>query len=65
MEDRCVCCGKIVPEGRQICWNCENHTKTLDDFRCEKYFQSPLDVSCFKKVKNWKTRWNRIILKVF
>ena len=26
MEDRCVCCGKIVPEGRQICWKCE-HTE--------------------------------------
>lgn len=25
MEDRCVCCGAIVPEGRQICWNCENN----------------------------------------
>lgn len=21
--DRCVCCGEIVPEGRQVCWNCE------------------------------------------
>lgn len=23
MEDRCVICGKIVPEGRQICWSCD------------------------------------------
>lgn len=22
MEDRCVCCGKIIPEGRQVCKNC-------------------------------------------
>lgn len=21
--DRCVVCGEIVPEGRQICWKCE------------------------------------------
>ena len=21
--DRCVCCGEIVPEGRQICPQCE------------------------------------------
>ena len=21
--DRCVCCGQYVPEGRQICPNCE------------------------------------------
>ena len=23
MEDRCVCCGEIVPEGRQVCPTCE------------------------------------------
>lgn len=23
-EERCVCCGKPVPEGRQVCWNCEH-----------------------------------------
>ena len=23
MEDRCVCCGAIVPEGRMVCLQCE------------------------------------------
>lgn len=23
-ENRCVCCGEIVPEGRMVCPNCEN-----------------------------------------
>lgn len=23
MEDKCVCCGEYVPEGRQVCTNCE------------------------------------------
>lgn len=23
-ENRCVCCGKIIPEGRQTCSDCEN-----------------------------------------
>ena len=23
MENRCVCCGEIIPEGRQICLQCE------------------------------------------
>lgn len=23
MEDRCVCCGAIVPEGRMVCPSCE------------------------------------------
>lgn len=24
-EDHCVCCGKIVPEGNQVCWSCEQN----------------------------------------
>ena len=20
----CVCCGEIIPEGRQVCWECES-----------------------------------------
>lgn len=23
MENRCVCCGEIIPEGRQVCLRCE------------------------------------------
>ena len=23
MAERCVCCGEIIPEGRQVCPNCE------------------------------------------
>ena len=23
MEDRCVCCGEIIPEGRMVCPKCE------------------------------------------
>lgn len=22
-ENRCVCCGAIIPEGKQICYSCE------------------------------------------
>ena len=22
-EERCVCCGNVIPEGRQVCPNCE------------------------------------------
>ena len=25
MIDRCVCCGDIIPEGRQVCSTCEKH----------------------------------------
>lgn len=23
MKDRCICCGDVIPEGRQVCINCE------------------------------------------
>ena len=26
MEDTCVCCGAAIPEGRQVCWKCEQAT---------------------------------------
>lgn len=26
MENRCVCCGSIIPEGRQVCRECEVKT---------------------------------------
>ena len=27
MEDRCIMCGAVVPEGRQVCANCEREKK--------------------------------------
>jgi predicted nucleic acid-binding Zn ribbon protein len=23
MEERCICCGEVIPKGRQVCLNCE------------------------------------------
>lgn len=28
-ENRCVCCGDIIPEGRQICPICEQRKNTV------------------------------------
>ena len=28
MDNRCVCCGEIIPEGRQICYKCEKEVNT-------------------------------------
>lgn len=33
-EERCVCCGAIIPEGRQVCINCE--TRGTQQERDEK-----------------------------
>ena len=29
--DRCVCCGEIVPEGRQVCPQCEIELQSKPD----------------------------------
>ena len=38
MEDRCICCGEIIPEGRQVCPQCEHMSikKQHDDLRKEE-----------------------------
>lgn len=30
MENRCVCCGAIVPEGRMVCGICELQVDAVD-----------------------------------
>ena len=29
-DNRCVCCGRIIPEGRQVCPVCEEKAKHRD-----------------------------------
>ena len=29
MDNRCVCCGEIIPEGRQVCPNCEKGKRRI------------------------------------
>lgn len=36
MEDRCVCCGCIIPEGRQVCYMCEHKDLENNDNKNEK-----------------------------
>lgn len=31
MDDKCVCCGEYVPEGRQVCPTCDNTYVSLKD----------------------------------
>lgn len=35
MEDRCVCCGAIIPEGRQVCEDCERGKDKLNPCNCD------------------------------
>ena len=42
MEDRCVCCGSVIPEGELICWQCKHEvlskevTQYEDARSCER-----------------------------
>ena len=31
MEERCICCGEIIPEGRQVCKKCEAESYVGED----------------------------------
>lgn len=43
MAERCVCCGAIIPEGRQVCPNCEN--APLREKLIELIFSTPRELS--------------------
>ena len=33
MPERCICCGEIIPEGRQVCPSCESGRKMASEKR--------------------------------
>lgn len=51
MEERCVCCGEQIPEGKQVCASCENcRHNTSGDFR--DYCKPCIG----QKQKNWEEK---------
>lgn len=49
MEDRCVCCGQVVPEGYMVCLNCSYAIREQAKL---KDFVNSLDKSQVKKLKD-------------
>lgn len=51
MEERCVCCGERIPEGRQVCASCENcrHNRKED-------YVSHCKPCIGQKQKNWEAK---------
>lgn len=45
-EDRCICCGKVIPEGRMVCCDCERITVTTQKKTKPKWMHALI-----KKVK--------------
>ncbi len=38
MEETCIVCGAVIPEGRQVCLNCEDRIKQGKLIDTERYF---------------------------
>ena len=36
MEERCIVCGDVVPEGRQVCPVCETERCGFENVRCTR-----------------------------
>lgn len=39
-EDRCICCGAVIPEGRQVCQKCESmrEKEAIEELKPNKNF---------------------------
>lgn len=49
MDDRCIICNRVVPEGRMVCWICENAHVTPADciyFNKENYICTLTGIDC-------------------
>ena len=51
-DNRCICCGEVIPDGRQVCWKCE-HNKKICITDIESLF------------KDYKTDVDNLIDKVY
>ena len=59
-ENRCVCCGEIIPEGKQVCQNCLVTVNNKPNNGCERCRDSAeMLITITNKVKdpNAKYKW--------
>lgn len=66
MEDRCIVCGDIIPEGRHICPNCEKD-ETVDEMfvnanhLCNGLIRRWLCSRKSRRKSRWLKKWNRLV----
>lgn len=55
--DRCVCCGEIIPEGRQICPQCEIELQSKPDVGAVLGIEEKIDENLISEdwIKFYKT----------
>jgi hypothetical protein len=56
MEDRCVCCGEIIPEGLQVCFACEVDVDENISFSKAECFK------CKKKAPWFTITWHEPLM---
>lgn len=51
-EDRCVTCGQVIPEGRQVCPTCENKKieKVKKGLKCCSYVYSQCEYCPYEDI---------------
>lgn len=47
MDDRCVMCGGYVPEGRMVCYKCENIEPSFDNIKITVLLDKIADIKDF------------------
>ena len=47
--DRCICCGEIVPEGRQVCPQCEIELQSKPDVEAVLGIEGKVDENLISK----------------
>jgi hypothetical protein len=50
MHNRCVCCGVIIPEGRQVCPSCEKKFGTIEKIETCSYDKEEIFENCTVQV---------------
>lgn len=54
MPDTCICCGAVIPEGRQICLRCEREEQSPEEL--EVLLRETLPVLRAAFFANWKLK---------
>ena len=63
-DDRCVCCGAYVPEGRQVCLSCER--RVFLGMSIERFYGAagkiftPVCDNCGKELPGCETFWDAV-----
>jgi len=74
MENRCVCCNKVIPEGVQVCYICENNTTTgglqvsIKDRELRRNASKCLDPTAYRAIKNIdkeEERFHKLLHTIF